>query len=174
MTQSFKVDYHFDSDTCRHYMNGASTVLHCHHFMTLYTQLACDAVNFDGEKHLKQAAEHTFYEILQNYFSQHQLTQLEDKIAVAEQYWQTVGMGKLMFKEVGEYILRVEMPYSHIDEGWLKKWGQSNTPVNFITCGFIAAMAALFNHAPQESYEVQEIASLANGNDMSCFKALLK
>lgn len=174
MAQPFKVEYHFDADTCRHYMNGVSTVLHCHHFMTLYTQLACDAVDFQGEKNFKQAAEHTFYNIMHAYFVQHQLTTLVDKVAAAEHYWQTVGMGTLLFKEVGEYVVRAEMPYSHIDEGWLQKWGKHNTPVNFITSGFIAAVAALFNNAAQGSYDVQEITSLVRGNDVSYFKAILK
>jgi hypothetical protein len=44
----FEIDHKFDPIRNRHYMNGVCTVLHCHHYATLYTQLADDAEQFAG------------------------------------------------------------------------------------------------------------------------------
>lgn len=174
MAVSFEVNYRFDPQTCRHYLNDFSTVLHCHHFITLYTQLADDAIHFEGERMLRETAEDTFYEILQNYYQKHQLTQLSDQISIAEQYWQMVGMGKLQFMEVGKYTIRAEMLHSHVDQGWLIKWGLATKPINFITEGFIAAVAALVNARPPKSYGVKALQALVQGEDKSVFRATLK
>jgi hypothetical protein len=60
----FEIDHKFDPIRNRHYMNGVCTVLHCHHYATLYTQLADDAEEFAGVRLLIEAAEDTFYEVL--------------------------------------------------------------------------------------------------------------
>jgi hypothetical protein len=142
--------------------------------VSLYTQLADDAVYFEGERILKETAEETFYEVLKDYFAKHHLTVFADQISIAEQYWQTVGMGKLQFVEVGKYTVRAEMLHSHVDQGWLIKWGVKNQPVNFITSGFVAAVAALVSDRPTKSYAVKELKSLVSGDNKSVFKATLK
>ena len=43
----FEIDHRFDPVKNRHYLNGFCSVLHCHHYATLYTQLADDAVDFE-------------------------------------------------------------------------------------------------------------------------------
>ncbi len=174
MTIPFQVNYRFDPQTCRHYLNDFCTVLHCHHFVSLYTQLADDAVHFEGERLLKETAEDTFYDVLTDYFTKHHHTTIADQIDIAEQYWQTVGMGKLHFLEVGKYTVRADMPSSHVDQGWLVKWGVKQQPINFITAGFVTAVAALVNHRPPRSYAVRELKSLVSGDEKSVFKATLK
>jgi predicted hydrocarbon binding protein len=170
----FEIDHHFDPGSSRHYMNGSCTVLHCHHYATLYTQLADDAKDFEGEKLLKEAAEDTFYEVLNDYFNKRNMTTLEERISIAEQYWKAVGMGLIRFTGIGKYAATAEMEYSHIDEGWLKKWGSRNKPVNFITAGFVAAAIALANNKPPRSFVVKEIQSLLQGDDKSAFEAILR
>lgn len=170
----FEIDHRFDPCSNRHFMNGACTVLHCHHYATLYTQLADDAKDFEGERLLKEAAEETFYGVLKDYFDQKNMTSLEDRVAIAERYWKTVGMGLIRFTGIGKYSATAEMEYSHIDEGWLKNWGGRNEPVNFITSGFVAAVIALANNKPSKSFAIQETRSLVRGDDKSLFEATLK
>lgn len=169
-----EIDHKFDRQRNRHYLNGFCTVLHCHHFATLYTQLADDAKDFDGERLLKNAAEDTFYEVLSGYFQSKGITAIEDKVTIAEQYWQTVGMGLIRFTVIGSYATVAEMDYSHIDEGWLKKWGSRDKPVNFISAGYIAAVAALLTDKPTRSYVVWETKGLVCGDEVSAFKAVLR
>jgi len=169
-----EIDHKFDPLRNRHYLNGFCTVLHCHHFATLYTQLADDAKDFEGERLLKEAAEDTFYEVLNTYFEDKGVCAIEDKVSLAEQYWQAVGMGLLRFTVIGNYATAAEMDYSHIDEGWLKKWGSRDKPVNFISAGYVAAVAALLTGRPARSFTVRETKGLVCGDAVSAFKAVLK
>lgn len=168
----FKIDHKFDPDTCRHHMNGFTTVLHCHHYATLYTQLADDAKDFNGKELFIQAAEDTFYQVLKQYFQKHKINTIPEKVAIARDYWKVVGMGLIDFRALGPYAATAEMEYSHVDEGWLKKWGPRDEPVNFFTCGYVAAVTALANDLPLGSYRVQEIKGLVRGDDKSVFKAV--
>ncbi|MCB2185154.1 MAG: hypothetical protein KQJ78_01970 [Deltaproteobacteria bacterium] len=169
----FVIDHKYDAKNNRHFMNGRCTVLHCHHYATLITQLADDAEDFEGERLLKQAAEDTFYDVLGDYFEDFGIEELEDMIAVAEDYWKTVGMGLLKFTAVGKFAVVAEMEYSHLDEGWLKKWGSREEPVNFITAGFVAACSALFTDRTARAYVVRETKSLVKGDAVSEFRAIL-
>lgn len=170
----FEIDHRFNPVTNRHYLNGFCTVLHCHHFATLYTQLADDAKDFEGERLLKEAAEDTFFEVLNSYYLDKKIESIEDKIVIAEQYWKTVGMGLIRFTGIGKYAVTAEMEYSHVDEGWLKKWGSRDKPVNFITAGFVAAIAALANGKPSRSFLTKETKGLVCGDDRSEFKAVVR
>ena len=80
---------------------------------------------------------------------------------------------RICFTGVGRYAATAVMEYSHIDEGWLKKWGGRDKPVNFFTCGFVAAVAALANNKPPRSFSTKENKSLVCGDEVSEFKAVL-
>lgn len=163
----------FDPDTCRRYLNDCCSVLHSHHYAALISQLADDADDFDGIYHLRRAAEDTFHEVLTDHFQQHEIDSLEDRVALAEQYWETVGMGQIRFKCVEKYAVGAEMEFSHVDQGWLEKWGKRQKQINFITQGFVAAAAALFAGKPPGSFTVRESRSLVAGDEISIFKAVL-
>ena len=169
----FEIDHKFDPVKNRHFLNGVCSVLHCHHYATLYTQLAVDAVDFQGVRHLVDSAEGVFYEILDEYFKKHEVTELADKVEIAQQYWQIIGMGLIRFTGVGKYEVTAEMEYSHLDEGWLKKWGGNDKPVNFFSVGFVAAVAALVNGKPPRSFQTRETQGLVCGDAKSQFKAVL-
>ena len=85
----------FDPDTCRQYLHECCSVLHSHHYAALISQLAEDADDFNGIHHLRRAAEDTFHEVLTDYFQQHEVVDLEDRVAFTERYWETVGMGQI-------------------------------------------------------------------------------
>jgi predicted hydrocarbon binding protein len=170
----FEIDHYFDPARKRHYLNGVNSVLHCHHFATLYTQLAMDATDFNGVEHLVAAAEDSFFEVLDSYFRGKGIERVPDRLEVAQQYWQTVGMGLIRFTGVGPMEVAAEMEYSHLDEGWLKKWGGHDKPVNYFTAGFVAAVASLVNNKPVRSFRVSEVQSLVCGDEKSRFLAVTK
>lgn len=174
MAAEFEINHSFDQKAKRHYINGKCTVLHCHHYATLYSQLADVATLFDGKRILVDSAEDSFYELLNDYFAEKNISESTDRITVAEDYWKTVGMGLIQFTGVGKFTVTAEMDYSHVDEGWLQKWGGRDKPVNFITCGFVAAVSALVNNRPPKSYTVNETKSLVCGDELSVFKAVLQ
>ena len=172
-TIELEIDHKFDPVKNRHYLNGDCTVLHCHHYSTLYTQLALDATDFEGVRHLTETSEDIFYEVLKRYYEEKCITDIAEKVEIAQQYWQASGMGLIRFTGVGKYEVVAEMEYSHIDEGWLKKWGGADKPVNFFTVGFVAAVAALVNNKPPRTFKAKETKSLACGDEKSEFKAFL-
>ncbi len=57
----------------------------------------------------------------------------------------------------------VKLKHTHVDEGWIKKWGPHNKPINHVTCGFVAAMFAAAFARPARSYHVTETASIVMG-----------
>lgn len=163
------VDQKFDPKSCRHSINGEVQVLHCHHYATLYCQLADDAKMFDGKALLRKAAEMAFLPMLKQLMVDAGASLLQEKIAIAEAYWKFVGMGMVRFERVGAMSAAASMSKSHVDEGWIKKWGKREAPVNFIGQGYLlGAMAAIFD-LPLGSFMVQEIKSIVSGADASQF-----
>jgi hypothetical protein len=162
----------FDPKVCQHKINGEIYVLHCHHYMTLYTQLAMDCGMLDGRRLLSESSEDTFFPALMDYYSTYNINKLADKISIAEQYYAMAGLGQMKVTCAGPDSGEVELIRSHVDEGWLKKFGPKEEPINFVTQGFIAALfSALFNRSPR-SFKVLETSSIVKGAKKSTFEVV--
>lgn len=167
------LEHVFDTVSNRHFINGMVSVLHCHHFTALYSQLADDCTLLDGKALLAQCAEDTFYEVLVNYFKANKIETLVERVSIAEQYYAAVGLGKLQVTAAGLDSGNVRLEHSHIDEGWIKKWGKREAPVNFITKGYIAAVfSAIFDRSAR-TYNVIEEQSVISGADCSIFRVVI-
>jgi hypothetical protein len=163
------LDHRFDPQRCRHWLNGKLSVMHCHHYATLYTQLADDCGMLDGKKLLAEVAADVFGDALKAYYDEHGIETVADRIAIAEQYYAVTGLGQMEVRCAGGESGEVVLLHSHVDEGWIKKWGERDKPVNFITCGFIAGVfAAVFGKDPR-AYRVAEAAAIVCGADQSRF-----
>jgi len=165
----YVLDRRFDNRTCRHTVNDRVTVLHCHHYATLYCQLADDADMVDGKAMLRKASEYTFLPLLEQYFAAHDIGAVADRITLTEEYWRVAGMGLLCFERTGEVSAQARMDHSHVDEGWLKKWGRREKPVNFIGQGYLAAAMAAIYGLPAGSFVVNEKQSIVAGAKASVF-----
>jgi len=168
MSVEFKATQIFDDERMRHYLNGELSVMHCHHYSTLFSQLADDAEMFNGPTLLAEAAEESFYPILNKYFEENDIDSLEDRTSIAEQYYGFVGLGqvKITPRDQGG---SAQMQHSHVDEGWKKKWGTRNDAVNFIGQGYLAAALSAINSDGCGTYKVQETQSIVSGADTSEF-----
>ncbi len=169
-----KLKHEFDPKRSRHYMNGTLTVLHCHHYASLYCQLADDAEIVDGKKLLFDAAEEAFFPILQSYYTDNDVAATHDRVTVAEQYFSAIGLGLLKVVGLGESSGVVELLSSHVDEGWKKKWGEREKPVNFIAQGFIAALFATVLGKSMKSFTVEETQCIVSGAEKSVFRVVSK
>jgi hypothetical protein len=167
------LDHKFDPKTCRHTLNGAVSVLHCHHYADLYSQLANDCGMLDGKKLLAECAEDCFMDILASYYSEYGVTDIDEKIAIAEQYYAATGLGQMKVLNAGPESGEVELIHSHVDEGWMKKWGKYEKPVNFITCGYIAGIFNAIFDLPTRTFSVTEEASIVAGAERSQFKVVI-
>ncbi|MCK5127389.1 MAG: hypothetical protein KAR42_14130 [candidate division Zixibacteria bacterium] len=158
----------FDNKKMRHYSDGKTFVLHCHHYATLFTQLACDAEDMGGTTLLAEAGRETFGEVLSDYYQKHDIKELPDRIAIAEQYFSFVGMGKIEFNFAKNDGFAI-MEKSHVDEGWKKKWGNNETPINWMGVGYIQAVwGSVFGKDPAKC-TVKETQSIVCGASNSRF-----
>ncbi|MCX7880462.1 MAG: hypothetical protein N2517_07350 [Ignavibacteria bacterium] len=165
---SIKYNHTFDPRTKRHYINGFQAVLHCHHYSTLYTQLALDASETEL---LKDCARDSFREVLDNYFVQNpDISTIQDKINIAIQYFSLFGLGKMKVNFLGDFSGEVELITSHIDSGWLKKWGTYDKPVNYISAGYIEAMFESVLGVSSGTFKAVEVQSIVMGSKSSLFK----
>lgn len=171
--KELQLDHYFDPVKSRHYLNGELAVLHCHHYMSLYSQLADDISFVDGKKLMSGVTEETIYRVLKEYYCNNNITELRDKIMVAQEYYSVIGMGKMRILHVGEDSGSIELTHSHVDEGWIKKWGKREQPVNFFTWGYISAVFALLTGRNIGSYKVTEETSIVSGAPSSLFKAAI-
>lgn len=161
--KSLNMQHIFNKERCRHEVNGLTTVLHCHHFASLITQLANDCELVDAKKLLEECAEDTFYKVLANYYRENNITELAERIQVAEQYFAEVGLGKLKVKFAGPYSGEVILEHSHVDEGWVKKWGVADKPVNHIGCGYVEALFSAIYDRKHREFSASELQSIACG-----------
>jgi len=161
----------FDKNTRRKYINGIQTVFHCHHFISLYTQLAID---IDETQILKDTAEEAFYNTLTKYFTENNITDLDEKVDLACEYYKAIGMGEITVKNMTLYSGEVKSTSAHLDKSWIRKWGEYDKPVNHIGCGYISAMFAVVLNKPLNSYKTIEQKSMVKGDEYSLFKIVRK
>lgn len=168
---TFNIEKRFDTNTCRHYVNNNLTVLHCHHYATLFTQLALDAKDIvDGTTILYETSEDTFYQVISEYFNKHSVTDPAERLEIAKTMFSSFGLGKIEAETLNENGGSVQMPVSYLDEGWIQKWGKHNSPVNYIGAGYVAAMVSAVFNKPCRTYKVEEQESKVKGASVSVLK----
>lgn len=161
------IERKFDPVRCRHTVNGETYVLHCHHYATLYTRLAEDCAMLDGKKLLREVAEDTVYKVLTDYYAAHGVESLAERISIGEQYYVFTGFGQMRVVCAGPDAAEVDLIHSHMDAGWIKKWGKRDKPVNYITCGYVAGMLSAALGLSPRRFTVTETASIVSGAERS-------
>jgi len=162
---SLKLDFSLDNETFRHFLNGHAVVMHSHHYLTLITKLAEDCSEIGGPQLLRDVVEESMWTGLNDYAVNNGLTTPLQRCNVGREYYSVYGLGKLKVggTENGGEVCLVR---SHIDEGWIKKWGHHAKPINHFTCGYIAALFSVSFNTPVKSYSVTETESMAvNGSE---------
>ncbi len=163
------LDHVFDRKTNRHYLNGMLSVFHCHHYATLYTQLAMDA---EETELLIDTSEDVFFDMLKNYFETHDVDSITKRIDFACEYYAALGLGKMNVSYAGDDSGQVEITASHLDQGWIKKWGKHDAPVNYVGAGYINAMFSAVFDKPKKSFMATEIQSIVKGAESSKFNVV--
>jgi hypothetical protein len=157
-----QVEFTFDDTTFRHYMNGHLSVMHCHHYMALTTKLAIEYKSVGAERILFESTEDSMRPLFDDYFKKHSTSVGSERLKIASEYFAIMGLGRIELTggpASGDVILL----HSHVDEGWVKKFGVASTPVNHVTRGYAAAAFAAAYDKPPRSYEVTESSSIAMG-----------
>jgi predicted hydrocarbon binding protein len=165
---TLELKHSFDDKTYRHFLNGFNIVLHCHHYMSLTTKLAEDFDDIGGTRILAETAEDTIRPVLDEYAKTHSVAPGDARLKMAAEFYSVMGMGKMDASGTAD-AGKVSLPKSHVDQGWVKKWGNNTKPVNYFTRGFIAAMFAAAFDKPARSYKVTETEAIVTGKPASSF-----
>lgn len=160
---SLRIDFTINPETNRQYLNGHPVVMHSHHYLALITKMAEDLADIGGTEILQDVVEETMRAMFDDYIQKNGLTTAQDKCNVGREYYSVFGLGKMLITgdELGGEVRLVR---SHLDEGWVMKWGVTDRPVNYFTRGYIAAMFGAAFGKPLKSYTVTESASMAKGD----------
>jgi hypothetical protein len=164
----------FNADSCRHEIDGNTVVLHCHHYATLYTQLAMDCGMLDAKTLLAECSEETWDEFLRAHYCAQGISSIEERIAIAEQTYAAAGLGKMRVTCAGPESGEVAIEHSHVDEGWINKWGKHPAVVNYIGAGFIAALFSAVFNKPARSYVATETQGIVCGAPCSRFTVVVR
>jgi hypothetical protein len=165
---SLKLDFTMDNQTFRQYLNGQPVVMHSHHYLALITKMVEEMSDLGGPEILADTVEETMREIFDDYINNNNLTSPQDKCSVGREYFSAFGLGKMIVSG-NENGGEVRLTHSHIDEGWTRKWGNSDKPLNHFTRGYVAAMFGSAFSRPLKSYVVTEASSIATGDAESKF-----
>jgi hypothetical protein len=167
---ALNLDFTFDDNTYRHFLNGHMVVMHSHHYLALITKLAEDLDDIGGPQILADTVENSMFAIFDDYFQKNNISSPEEKEEVCTEYFSVFGLGKMTISRDGEGG-EARLSRSHIDEGWLKKWGEHSKPINHFTRGYVAAAFAAISNRPPQSFSVTETASMATGENQGVFVA---
>jgi hypothetical protein len=159
----------FDDKTFRHFVNGHATVLHCHHYMSLTTQLAIRHADCDGPRILRESAEDSVLPMLQGYIRDKGISGSAERLLVGCAYYSAMGLGR-MEASGGEKGGEVRLTRSHVDEGWVKKFGVSATPINHFTAGYASAVFSAAFDRPARAFCALETRSIARGDSITTFQ----
>lgn len=166
------LEFTFDEETYRHYLNGIMTVLHCHHYLCLTTKMAEDFDDIGGTRILCETAEDTIIPFFHRYYNDNNVVKIEDKLLVGAEYYSVMGMGKMQIQASNDGGT-VTLSHSHVDQGWVKKWGVHDKHINHFTRGFIAAIFTTAFDKPARSFNVTEVDSIVTGGENSIFNVKL-
>ncbi len=164
----------FDTQSSRHQIDGNTAVLHCHHYAVLYSQLAMDCGMLDAKVLLAECSEDAWIEFLSGYYKNNGVASLEDRLSIGEQTFAAAGLGKMRITCAGPDSGEVSLEHSHVDEGWIQKWGKHDKPVNHIGAGFISALFAAAFDRPARTFIATETQSIVSGAACSQFTVVVR
>jgi predicted hydrocarbon binding protein len=162
------MEHTFDKSTYRHNYNGHTMVMHCHHYMCLLTRLAMEHAEANATDILTCSAEDSIRPVLEECAQRQGATTPQEVLTIGKELYHFMGMG-LMSLSGTEGGGEASLVRSHLDQGWIKKWGKATIPVNFFTRGFVAATFSAAFKKPPRSFRVEESQSIARGDATSTF-----
>jgi hypothetical protein len=163
MSKEYPFDQSFDPNRKLQYINSDPSVMHCHHYSAIFTKLALELQDSGGARYLTEAMEEASYIALRKVFITEGVQSAAERRAFVEQYYRLTGLGDFSIRECTANGGSITLRRSHIDEGWVKKYGQSPVPVNFVTAGFLAGAFAAIHDEHLRHYQAEETASMASG-----------
>jgi hypothetical protein len=164
-----KFEQTFDPIRKLQYINTDPSVMHCHHYSALFAKLAVDMEHLGAAEILSQSMEDAFYIVLRKFVILEELSNKQERIDVFQEHFRLAGLGTLLLRDVKKSGGNAILTHSHLDEGWIKKWGKHEKPVNFMGQGYIAAAFSVIHDTFPRTYQVEETNSIVTGDPQSEF-----
>lgn len=142
----------FDTQYNTYIAAGEPLIFHCHHYNTFLQATLEDTKDYiDIYPILIESAQEIVYAQMNQFFSENQIAEIEERKQIAEDFFMFCGYGKFSLENVSVDGGKVISESDHYSYGWKSKFGlrAENEPmVSFFTRGFLAgATEAIFNLA---------------------------
>ena len=133
-------NYKFDEEHNCLEIGGEMMIFHCHHYITNLQRTILDADYIESSRFLIGSAADAVYHQLSNLTQG--LSVLEAK-KMAEDIYKTFGYGLIDLECMDEDGCELKTTKSFFSKTWEMKFGQTKTPVDYYTTGFLAATYAV-------------------------------
>ncbi|MEM7183640.1 MAG: 4-vinyl reductase [Spirochaetota bacterium] len=151
---------------------GEPVVFHCNHYNLFLQRTIEDASEYiPSEQILTDGGAISIYAMLKQLFNQNsQYSMANKRLSIASYIYSYLGFGLLDLSSLSEEGGSITTPVTHYSYAWKQKWGQRDKPVDFFTCGFIQAAAAIAFGKPINYYHVQQSKCVSMGAEENQFE----
>jgi hypothetical protein len=151
-------------------LNGVMVSLHCHHYNCSLVKVLEEMEGVNAQEIFIQTATEEFYMNFKHYISTHLHSKtVSEKIGAASDLYRLMGFGRLDLSRLNESGGKAHADSSYYVTGWLAKYGRRETPVCYLTCGFISGILAAIYNQPVGNYKTEEQNCMITGNSLCVF-----
>jgi predicted hydrocarbon binding protein len=149
-------------------------IFHCHHYNTYLQRTLEDTSHYlDIYPVLVASAHALVYEQLDSHFFHKQISTIQSRKQIAEDFFSFCGFGKFNLDNLTPEGGIVEATADHYSIGWLSKFGKRGSqekPVSFFTQGYLSGAAEAIFGLPKFSIETTQTHCLTKGDEKVAFR----
>lgn len=160
-------DYKFDEEHNYLEIGGEAMIFHCHHYIINLQRTILDADYIDSSRFLIGSAADAVYYQLKNLCKD---LSLEESKIMAQDIYKTFGYGLINLQSMNENGCSLKTTKSFFSKTWEMKFGQNSKPVDYYTCGFLAAAYAVLYNKELKDINALQTTCMACGDENNTFE----
>jgi len=147
-------------------LDGVMVSLHCHHYNCGLVKALEEIAEINAMEVFVRAATEEFYLNFNNYILSLEKDKTDrDKLEAAVELYRFMGFGRIDISQLNETGGKAWANSSYYVVGWLAKYGRRQTPVCYLTRGFLAGILAAIYGRMIDDYKVEENHCMITGCD---------
>jgi hypothetical protein len=151
-------NYPYDTEHNCLEVGGEAMIFHCHHYLNYLMRSILDADYIDSRPFFIGSAADAVYGQLSNLCQG--LSPDQAKVMAAEVY-KTFGYGLIDLSGMTEAGITLKTVKSYYSKTWVMKFGHSQKPVDYYTCGYLAAAYAVIYQRPLNTVHAEQTTCMA-------------
>lgn len=155
-------EYKYDNNHNYLEIAGEAMIFHCHHYLTNLQRTIIDADYIDSRPFIIGSAADAVYNQLSNLCKE---LSIEDSKKMAEDIYKVFGYGLIELSSMNEEGITLTTTKSVFSKTWKIKFGESTTPVDFYTTGFLAAAYAVIYNKELSKIDAVQTTCMACGSE---------